>query len=56
MREMQKVDVDLFHFETLCQNQTDDEFNQRDEILRLEDLARLTERIIDLHNVRNLIN
>jgi len=51
MRQMQKVDVDLFHFETVCQNQTDDEFNQRDEILRLEDLVRLTERIIDLHNM-----
>jgi len=51
IREMKKVDLDLFHFESICQNQTDEQFDQNDEILRLEHLYRLTERIIDLHNV-----
>jgi hypothetical protein len=51
IREMKKVDLELFHFESICQNQTDEEFDKNDEILRLEHLYRISERIIDLHNM-----
>ena len=51
IRQIKKLDMDLFQVESICQNQTDEELSRQDEILRLEDLFRLSERIIDIHNV-----
>ena len=56
IRQIKKLDMDLFQVESICQNRTDEELSRQDEILRLEDLYRLSERIIDIHNVSSIRN
>jgi len=51
IRELKKIDLSLFQYESICQDQIDAEFAQRKEIERLETLCRLAERILDLHNM-----
>ena len=53
MRDTKQVDLELSHFEAIYQNQTEDDFNQQEEILYLENIIQLSERIIEFQNVSN---
>lgn len=53
MRDTKQVDLELSHFEAIYQNQTEDDFNQQEEILYLENIIQLSERIIEFQNMIN---
>jgi len=51
IRELKRIDVDTFHYETLYQTMTDDFEKQIDEMKILEIKSRMAARILEIHEM-----